>query len=146
MLKKVEEGNIMNYIEALELATKMHKGQFRKVSGEEAISHPLAVANKFTDENYKIVAILHDTIEDTSLTIEDLREIGLDESLILAIDILTKKQDQTYLDYILQCKKHEITKVIKIEDLKHNLSDNPTSKCSEDRYLMALYILNMGEC
>lgn len=132
----------MNYNEALKLAIEKHKGQKRKISGDEYISHPLAIANRFENEEYKIVAILHDTIEDTDLTLEDLKKLGLDENLILAIDILTRKQDQTYLDYILQCKKYEITTKIKIEDLNHNLSDNPTSKCSEDKYLMALYILN----
>lgn len=132
----------MKYKEALELAIQKHEGQFRKVTGEPAITHPLAVANKFEDENYKTVCILHDTIEDTDLTLEDLRKLGLNEFLIKAVDVLTRKGNQTYLDYILLCKQRHITRAIKIEDLKHNLFDNPTSKCSEDKYLMALYILN----
>lgn len=131
----------MNYDEALKLATEKHKYQKRKISGDDYIIHPLAVANKFDDEDYKIVSILHDTIEDTDLTLEDLRNYGLSEELIFYIDILTKKDKQPYLQYILQTKKYKITKEIKIEDLKHNLSDNPPTKCSEDKYLMALYIL-----
>ncbi len=135
----------MNYKEALELATQKHKGQFRKVSGELAITHPIAVASKFYNEQYKTIAVLHDTIEDTDLTLEDLQKLGLDDKSIRAIDVLTRKASQTYLDYILLCKDYGITRRIKIEDLKHNLSDHPTSKCSEDKYLMALYILNCCE-
>ncbi len=132
----------MNYIEALTLATEKHKGQKRKGSGDDYITHPVAVANKFDDELHKIVSILHDTIEDTDLTLEELRKCKLDNESIFYIDILSRKSDQSYLDYILQTKKYKITKEIKIEDLKHNLSDNPPTKCSEDKYLMALYILN----
>jgi len=132
----------MNYKEALELAAEKHKGQFRKISGEKYISHPIAIANKFTDEKHKIVAILHDTIEDTDLTLQDLQNLGLDEKLIFYIDLLTRKDNQTYLDYILYLKQYQIPREIKIEDLKHNLSDNPPTKCQKDKYLMALFILN----
>ncbi len=132
----------MNYNEALKLATEKHKGQFRKISGADYIIHPIAVANRFPDEKHKIISVLHDTIEDTDLTLQDLRNYGLDEELIFYIDILTKKDNQSYLDYILQIKKYKITKEIKIEDLKYNLSDNPLTKCSQDKYIMALYILN----
>lgn len=131
----------MKYIEALKLATEKHKGQKRKISGNDYITHPLAVADKFNDEDYKIVSILHDTIEDTDLTLDDLRNHDLSEELIFYVDILTKKDYQSYLEYILLTKKYKITKEIKIEDLKHNLSDNPLTKCSGDKYLMALYIL-----
>ncbi len=131
----------MNYDEALKLATEKHEGQFRKISGEEYIIHPIAIADKFDDEPHKIVSILHDTIEDTDLTLQDLRNYGLDEELIFYIDIVTKKDNQSYLDYILQTKKYKLTREVKIADIKHNLSDNPPSKCSEDKYLMALYIL-----
>ncbi len=102
----------------------------------------MAVASHFISERYRIVAILHDTIEDTDLTLDDLRSKGLDEELVVAVDILTHKKDQTYLDYILSCNYNDMIRKIKIADLKHNLSDSPTSKCAEDRYIMALYILD----
>ncbi len=132
----------MNYQEALQLATEKHKGQKRKMRDKEYITHPIAVASHFISDPYRIVAVLNDTIEDTDLTLEDLRNHGLEDELIIAVDILTHKKGQTYLDYILLCGKDEMTRQIKIADLKHNLSDNPTSKCAEDRYIMALYILN----
>lgn len=132
----------MNYEEALKLATEKHKGQIRKISGKEYITHPIAIADKFTDENHKIVAVLHDIIEDTDTTLGELYNLGLENKLIKYIDILTRKKDQSYLWYILLTKQYDFTKSIKIEDLKHNLSDGLLSKCHEDKYLLALYILN----
>ncbi len=133
----------MNYKEALKLATEKHKGQFRKLSGKEFITHPIAVADKFTDEDHKIVAVLHDIIEDTDTTLEELCDLGLDEKLIKYIDILTRKPNQSYLQYLLLVECYSITKSIKIEDLKHNLSDKPSSKCQEDKYIMALFLLDV---
>ncbi len=131
----------MNYEEALKLATEKHKGQKRKMSDREAITHPIAVADNFISDEFKTVAVLHDTIEDTDLTLADLIKLGLEIELVNIVDILTHKKEQTYLDYILLCGEYEMSRQIKIADLKHNLSDNPTSKCAEDRYIMALYIL-----
>lgn len=131
----------MNYNDALKIATNYHKGQYRKISGAEYITHPIAVADKFKDEKYKIPAVLHDAIEDTDLSLDQLRKLGLDETSSLVVDILTRKENQSYLDYLLLCKSHKVAKEIKIEDLNHNLSDNPVSNCAKDKYLMALYIL-----
>lgn len=133
----------MNYNEALELATKMHKGQLRKYSGDEYITHPVAVANRFNDESHKIVAILHDTIEDTRLTIDQLIEYGFNSKIIKSIDILTKKENEDYLDYILLVKSDDIARRVKVEDIKHNLSDLKDG-CLKSKYNLALYILKDG--
>lgn len=135
----------MNYGEALELATKVHKGQIRENSGEDYIVHPIAVADKFNDADRKIVAVLHDTIEDTELTLDDLKDLKLRPDLIHVIDLLTHKPDQTYLDYLLHIRDVPMAKEIKVEDLNHNLSDvrkGCSERCSRDKYIMALYILN----
>lgn len=130
----------MDYNEALKLASKMHKGQLRKYSGDEYITHPLTVANRFRDESHKIVAILHDTIEDTRLTIDQLIYMGLDIELVKSIDILTKKENQDYLDYIFLVKSDKIARRVKIEDIKHNLSDLKDG-CLKSKYNLALYVL-----
>lgn len=131
----------MNYNEALKIATEAHKGQKRKGSGKNYITHPIAVAEKFEDRDYKVVAVLHDTLEDTELTLEELKRRGLSISLATALEILTRKPEQSYLGYIIGCNRYPITRAIKIEDLKHNLSDNPPSEHQKDKYIMALYIL-----
>ena len=130
----------MNYEKALAIATSMHKGQKRKKTDEDYITHPIAVADHFLTEDFKVVAILHDTIEDTNLTLEMLKDFGLEGKLIYNIYLLTKKDNQSYLNYLLQIKINPMAKMIKIEDLKHNLI-NPLTKCQEDKYKMALYIL-----
>ena len=130
----------MDYNEALKLATKMHKGQLRKYSGLEYITHPIAVANRFKDEEHKIVAVLHDTIEDTRLTIAQLIYMGLKIKLVDIINILTKKENQDYLDYILLVKKDKIARRVKIEDIKHNLLDLKDG-CLKSKYNLALYFL-----
>ena len=132
----------MNYDDALKLATKMHKGQLRKNSNKNYIVHPIAVADKFKDVNYKIVAVLHDTIEDTELTLKDLKDKGLSDELIFVIDILThNKKDKTYLGYLLEIQPIPMARKIKTEDINHNLSDL-NDGCLKDKYLMALHILN----
>lgn len=133
----------MNYNQALELAKKCHNGQFRKRSGLPYITHPIAVADKFEDEDYKIVAVLHDTIGYTELTSHDLlNEHGMDINLILSLECLTKRKDEMYLDYILRCKVFDMSRYIKIADLNHNLSDLEPGTL-RDKYIMALYILNL---
>ena len=133
----------MNYNQALEIAKKYHHGQKRHVTGLPYITRPMNVAEKFEDVDYKIVAVLHDALEDTKLTSFDLSDkYKLDLNLVIAIEVLTRNDNQTYLDYILKCKNNGIARAVKIEDIKDNLSDNPT-KSKIDKYLMALYILEL---
>ena len=133
----------MNFQDALKLATEAHEGQVRKYSGLPYIIHPIAVADKFEDEIDKIVAILHDVIEDTDITIDEIRyDYGLSLHGVRALNILTKRKEQNYFEYILSIKENRsiIALKVKIEDLKHNLSDLKDG-CLRDKYLMALYIL-----
>lgn len=131
----------MNYEQALELATEKHGGQYRKNSGDEYIVHPIAVADNFDDEDRKIVAVLHDTIEDTDLTFYDLiTKYGLNIKLCDALAALTRKPGQEYISYILGVEGNTIARDVKIADLRHNLSDLKNGSL-RDKYLMALYIL-----
>lgn len=131
----------MNYDQALELAKKYHNGQFRKKSGLPYITHPIAVAEQFEDENYKIVAVLHDTLEDTELTTFDLSfKYKLNMNLFIAVQVLTHLESESYLDYILSCRNNTIAKAVKIEDIKHNMSDLESGSL-RDKYMLALYIL-----
>lgn len=131
----------MNYEQAFAIAEHAHRFQVRKWSGKPYITHPIAVADAFDDVNYRIVAVLHDTIEDTSLTFKDLAEKGVQGDLLYVIDILTHKETQSYCDYILRIKDVTMARLIKIEDIKHNMSDLKFG-CLYDKYMLALYILN----
>lgn len=130
----------MNYEKALKLATEAHKGQKRK-DGKDYIIHPLVVASKFNDETHKIVAVLHDVVEDTDITLEDLYDKHhISYEIWVAILHITKRKNQSYIDFISQVKKNPIATAVKIEDLKHNLSDLGKGNLRE-KYLMALWVL-----
>jgi GTP pyrophosphokinase len=146
----------MDYNDALELATRKHDGQYRRYTGEPYISHPIAVASNFIDQydmftdecdytntNCAIVSILHDTIEDTDLTIETLKtDYSPNDYIIDALIAITRNDGEPYLKYILRCKRNKIATEVKIEDLLHNLSDLEKGNM-RDKYIMALYILGI---
>lgn len=125
---------------AEQIAREVHKGQKRPIGKKDYITHPEAVANSFDDIEYKIVAWLHDVLEDSDLGFSDLVNKGIPYHLAQAVDSLTREKDQNYKDYILQVKENEIATKVKIADLKHNLS-NLKNGSMRDKYLLAWYIL-----
>lgn len=128
---------------ATNIAEKAHEGQERW-DGEPYITHPKYVANKFNDVECKIVAILHDVIEDTDVGVQDLIKVGIPDSLIGSIIAITKIDCEDYKHYILRVKDDEIATKVKIEDLRHNTSDLKKGSM-RDKYLLSLYILGVRE-
>jgi (p)ppGpp synthase/HD superfamily hydrolase len=124
----------------LRIAEEAHAGQKRKFTGEEYISHPLAVSNKFSDEDYKCVSILHDVIEDTYISSNDLLEQGIPEEIVDEVSILTKIRTETYCNYIKRVKTDKMATIIKIADINHNLS-NLSQGTLRDKYELAKEIL-----
>ena len=94
-----------------------HKGQKDK-AGRVYIFHPLAVSFGVKTKDAKIVALLHDVLEDSNYTIEDLN--FLTEKQKCSLDLLTHKKDESYFDYIEKIKSDDIAKQVKLSDLKHN--------------------------
>ena len=132
---------------AIELATKYHKGQIDK-GGNAYILHPLEVMNNVDRIESKIVAVLHDIIEDTECTIDILREWGIDEDIIESINILTHKEDISYMEYITEISYNFIATEVKLADLKCNmdlsrLNRKITNKDLErnKKYMKAYYFL-----
>lgn len=82
--------------------------------------HPETVASFVATDEEKAVAYLHDVIEDTSLTLLDLKKEGFSKNIIEAVDILTKKKGQDYQSYLNLVKKNELARVVKLADLRHN--------------------------
>ena len=135
--KKVIE-SLITLEKAYNLAFTYHKGQVDKAN-KPYINHVVYVANHVNSHNEKIVAILHDIVEDTSLTLNDLKELGFSNIVIEAIDAITKRKGEDYQDYLKRVMNNKIAIKVKIEDLKHNSDitrfDNPTieniNKCNE---------------
>ena len=104
---------------AMNLAYKAHHGQFDK-SGVPYIYHPIFVASCMTDELSVIVALLHDTVEDTSLSFADIRNAGFSDDVIEPLKLLTRDFNMSYMDYIRNLKGNDIARRVKIADLQHN--------------------------
>jgi len=116
---------------AIAIATKAHDGQFDK-AGKPYISHPLTVMAQMDTLESKIVAVLHDAIEDSDLKITDLVQQGFPDFIVKAIAAITKLDGEAYEDYILRVKSNAIARKVKIADLTHNMDisriANPTEK------------------
>ncbi|MDO4659122.1 GTP pyrophosphokinase [Streptococcus sp.] len=104
---------------ALSIATEAHKGQFDK-AGVDYIEHPIYVASQVDTEEEKAVALLHDVIEDSPFTAEELLLAGLPETVVVAVQILSKKKGQDYQTYLENVKSNPLARVVKLADLKHN--------------------------
>ncbi|MDO5540126.1 MAG: HD domain-containing protein [Eubacteriales bacterium] len=116
------ENNQVLYRMAVEIATNAHKGQKDK-GGNPYINHPLKVAEGLEEMEMKIVAVLHDVLEDSDMRAEELLEKGFPEKLVEAICVLTHKKGDpdSYEEYIRKVKQNPIARKVKIEDIKHNL-------------------------
>ncbi len=119
----MREREILKPAELLELAIRLavsyHAGQFDK-AGKPYILHPLRVMNAVNSINEKIVAVLHDTIEDTPLTTTMLYQEGFPLRTIYAIKLLSKNKGEPYKPYILRIKKNDTARSVKIADLRDN--------------------------
>ena len=104
---------------ALKLCFEAHKEQIDK-SGMPYVFHPFHLAEQMTDEATTVVALLHDVVEDTELTFEDLEKQGFGEEIISALKLLTHNDDTPYMDYVAKIKNNKIATAVKLADLKHN--------------------------
>ena len=104
---------------ALKLCFDVHKEQMDK-SGMPYVFHPFHLAEQMQDEETTIVALLHDVIEDTEYTLDDLRKMGFGDSVLDAINLMTHKGGVPYMEYVEKIKANPIAKIVKLADLRHN--------------------------
>ena len=89
-------------------------------SGLEYINHPLSVYLGCATEDEKIVALLHDTVEDTKITLEDL-SLFFDENIIEALRVISHPKKYDKKQYMIDVKNNPLARNVKIQDLKHNM-------------------------
>lgn len=140
----------MIYTEATKKALKLmftaHKDQVDK-SGLPYVFHPYHLAERMEEENAVVVALLHDLIEDTDYTLENLREMGFSEEVCEAIGVMTHQKGVSYFDYIRKIKQNPLATKVKLADLKHNSDlsrlDGVTGKDREriEKYKKAMEML-----
>lgn len=106
--------------DAIRLALDMHHGQTDK-SGAPYILHPLRVMAGMQTDAERIVAVLHDVVEDSDVTLEDLREMGYDAEIVEAINHLTRREGETYEGFIQRIKPNALARRVKLGDLLDNM-------------------------
>ena len=111
----------MNLEKAIQIAVEAHAGTKDK-GGKAYILHPISVMMRVETEEEKIVAILHDVVEDTDWTFDALRKEGFSERVIEALETVTKySEEEDYDDFIQRSLKNDIGRKVKIADLRENL-------------------------
>jgi hypothetical protein len=117
---------------ARSIATKAHEGQFRRDGVTPYIAHPRAVAMRLSLEGHDRATIeagwLHDVLEDTEVTISELKRAGISERVIEAVVLLTRRDNQSYEDYLKGVASSPVARLVKLADIHHNMSDAPTDK------------------
>lgn len=104
---------------ALNLCFEAHRNQ-RDKNGMPYVFHPFHLAEQMKDEKTTIVALLHDVVEDTDITLDDIRNMGFDDEVVAAIGLMTHASDIPYMEYVAEIKKNPISKAVKLADLRHN--------------------------
>ena len=122
--------NITLLEKTLQIASKAHEGQTDK-SGAPYIFHPIRVANRCSTDDERIVALLHDTIEDTEVTAEYLLIEGFPRNIVDAILSVTRNKDESYEDFIKRARLNSIGKQVKLHDLEDNMDITRLNELTE---------------
>ena len=131
---------------AMQLAYNAHHGAYDK-GGMPYFHHPLHLAEQMTTEEEAAAALLHDVIEDTDITAEELISHGIPLCVVEAVVLLTKPLDDNYFDYVRHVAENPIAKKVKLADLMHNSDISRISDITEadlarlKKYKKALEIL-----
>lgn len=131
---------------AMKLCFEAHKDQVDK-SGMPYVFHPFHVAEQMKDEVTTIVALLHDVVEDTKYTLDDIAARGFGQDVVDALALMTHDKDVPYMEYVAKLKNNPVARAVKLADLAHN--SDPTrldvvdEKAEErfDKYKKAIAIL-----
>lgn len=111
----------MNQLEkAITMSAAGHTGQTDK-AGQPYILHPLRIMLKMSTVEEQIVAVLHDVVEDTDLSIDDLRLAGFNDEICEALDRLTHRPGEDYMAYIDRISENRLASKVKLADLDDNL-------------------------
>ncbi|MEE6129408.1 phosphohydrolase [Chryseobacterium arthrosphaerae] len=131
----------LNLLEkAISIAVQAHAGQTDK-SGKPYILHVLRVMMKGKSEDEMIGGILHDLVEDTDWTFEQLKEEGFPQHIITALELVTRKDREKYSDFIQRISGNPLAVAIKLNDLDDNMNVNRLNEVTvKDAERLSKYI------
>ena len=130
------------------LARDAHVGQVDKLGRDYFTAHvlPIAAGASLFGEQAEKAALLHDVIEDTAVTAEDLRARGVEPAVVSAVESVSRRDDETYEQLIGRAMVHPVGKIVKLVDNTWNILSNPelakldpkrARQLLEERYLPA---------
>lgn len=105
---------------AIEIAARAHAGQMDK-GGNPYILHPLRLMLSQSDPAARIAAVLHDVVEDTPVTLDDLRQVGFAADVLTAVDALTKRAGEDRLSAARRAAANPIARLVKLADVTDNM-------------------------
>lgn len=109
----------MNLENAIALAAKAHAGQVDK-AGAPYILHPLRMMLRVATPEERMAAVLHDVVEDCGVSLADLRAAGFSEAVVGAVDALTRREDESYDEFVARAATDPIGRRVKLADLEDN--------------------------
>lgn len=115
---------------AIEIAARAHAGQTDK-GGHPYILHPLRLMFTLKDRNEQMVAVLHDVIEDTSVTLEELSSEGFSQDILDAVIALTKKEGESRISAAKRAAENAIARVVKLADVRDNMDLSRISELTD---------------
>lgn len=116
--------------DAIAIAAAAHHGQVDK-AGQPYLFHPISVASRFKDPTAQIVAVLHDIVEDTELSLSDLRNFGFDDEVLTAVDCLTHRDGESYDAYLARVASDDLATSVKYADIDDNSSGDRLRRLSD---------------
>ena len=116
---------------AMKLCYEAHKDQVDK-TGVPYVFHPFHVAEQMTSEASTIVALLHDVVEDTDYTLDDIAAAGFGKEIVDAVALMTHEDDVPYLDYVAKIKNNPVARKVKLADLAHNSDQSRLGEIDEE--------------
>ena len=122
---------------AKNIAKKAHEGQFRHDGITPYFEGHVEIVANAVEDRLKPIAYSHDILEDTTMTLDDLRRLGYPKYVLDAVHLLTKQPNQEYWMYLQNMVHNPDAVKVKIADVRHNLNSTPTKKARE-KYIKAL--------
>jgi len=140
-ISAVTQSSVLPSLEdAIALAVEAHRGQ-REKAGQPYVLHVLRVMFRCETEVERIVAVLHDVVEDTGRSFDDLRKLGYTEEVLAALDCVTKRDGESYEQFVARAASNPVAKRVKIADLEDNMDVRRLIKLeAKDAERLAKYV------
>ena len=123
MAKPEENESVAGHLleRAIALAVEKHAGQSDK-SGAPYILHPLRMMARMKTTETMMIAVLHDVVEDTGTSLDDLRQKEFPPSVVAGVDALSRRKGETYEDFTVRAGENPLARTVKIADLEDNMN------------------------